>query len=631
MDRSDLHQRLAAILAADAAGYSRLMALDEAGTVAALDSARAAFRTAVAAHHGRVVDTAGDSVLAVFETAAGAVNAALAVQQQLVAQAAPQPNERRMRFRIGVHLGDVIEKDDGTIYGDGVNVAARLQAFAEPGGIAVSGIVNEAVHGRVSTPFEDLGEHAFKNITRPVHVFRVDFGAGSDIAAAARRLVPATRRRRRVAAMGALLLAAGIAAWIAGADSARRAHAWLGAHFGSAPAQSVARASIAVLPFTNLSGDARRDYFSDGITEDIIHALGRFSGVMVMSRNAVQPYKGRLATPAEIGRELDVRYIVQGSVREAGGLLRVAVELSSAQNGSQLWSERYEGAGAQVFEIQDRIVGSIVGALAVQLTQVEQQRVFAKPTASLEAYDLVLRARSLLEQEARGPNREARALLERASSVSPEYAEISTALCEAEFQRAVLGWVEDAQQAVERAQQLCKHTLASPDQQAHARAHALLGYIYSHLGRFDDALSHSESAIELNPSDATALSRRGAALLYVGRIDEAIAVMEAAKRVDPRPSASPAHYLAVAYYVTGRYREALERIDALLARTPDHVSLNALRAATLAQLGNAEEARQAADRLRRLNPTFEVETFGATFQNKEFTALLQDGLRKAGL
>jgi TolB-like protein/Flp pilus assembly protein TadD len=602
------------------------MTADEDATVAALDAARNVFKARIEGNQGRIIDMAGDSVLAVFETAIGAVSAALAIQKELESSADTTSKDRCMRFRIGVHLGDVIEKADGTIYGDGVNIAARLQALAEPGGVTVSGMVQETVRDRIAASFEDKGEHAVKNIARPVHVFRVVGGVTGKV------VRPRHRQAWRVVAPLALLLAISIGAWIANADLANDARAWFASLVGKKPSQaSSARATIAVMPFANQSGDAKRDYFSDGITEDVINALGRFSGVMIMSRNAVQAYKGRPVTSAEISRELGVRYIAQGSVRQADGKLRVVVELSDAEKGAQLWSERYEGAGADVFEIQDRIVKNIVGALAVNLTRIEQQRVFTKPTDSLEAYDLVLRARSLLDLSERSANREARDLLARAQKVSPEYAEIYTALCEAEFQRALYGWIEDAAEAMRRAEELCKRALASTDQHAHARAHALTAAIYANQERFEEALSHTERAIELNASDSRALYGRGSTLLSVGRIDEAIAAMETAKRFEPHPSAGAGLYLAIAYYVAGRYREALAQADALLTRTPHHVALNAMRAAALAQLGNADEARQAADQVRRFSPLFEVENFGTRFVNKEITAKLHDGLRKAGL
>jgi adenylate cyclase len=603
------------------------MAADEDATVVALDAARAAFKTRIEASQGRVIDMAGDSVLAVFETATGAVRAALAIQQELTSSAGATPEARRLRFRIGVHLGDVIEKTDGTIYGDGVNVAARLQALAEAGGVSVSGMVQEAVRDHISASFEDQGEHAVKNIARPVRVYRVDAAARG----AAKKFVQAARRLRwRILAAAALLITVAAAAWMAGADSAKEARASLAALIGKKASQP-ARASIAVMPFVNQSGDANRDYFSDGITEDIIHALGRFSGVSVMSQNAVQAYKGRAVGPGEISRELGVRYIAQGSVRQADDKLRVAVELSDAERGVQLWSERYEGAGADVFEIQDRIVKHIVGALAVKLTRIEQQRVFTKPTDSLEAYDLVLRARSLLELTERSSNREARSLLARALKLSPDYAEGLSALCEAETHRAVYGWVEDASQTMKRAEELCRRALVSVDQQAHTRAHASLAAVYRNQARFEEALSHTERAIELNASDATALFQRGAILVAVGRVGEAIAAMETAKRFEPHPNPNAGIFFAIAYYLAERYREALTQVDAGLARAPHNVPLNAIRAAVLAQLGDAEEARRAADEVRRFSPSFDVENFGTRHVDPAHTALLRDGLRKAGL
>src|SRR5688572_27529324 len=405
------------------------MAADEDATVSALDEARGVFKAGVEAHQGRIIDTAGDSVLAVFETASSAVTAAIVIQRQLDTLAGEIAGDRRMRFRIGVHVGEVIEKPDGSVYGDGVNIAARLQALADPGSIAVSNIVQEALRDRLPVVFEDRGEHAVKNLARPLHVYRVDF----DTPPGTSRSVVRKARRWHWAVAASLILLAVVAgaAWIATADSTKDARATLATWVGKKPATSSTRASIAVMPFANQSGDPKRDYFSDGITEDIINALGRFSGVMVMSRNAVQAYKGRPG--AEVSRELGVRYIAQGSVRQADGKLRVVVELSDADKGTQLWSERYEGAGAEVFEIQDRIVSNIVGALAVKLTRIEQQRVSAKPTDSLEAYDLVLRARSLIDRHERSSNREARALLAQAEKLAPDYAEIPAALCEAEL------------------------------------------------------------------------------------------------------------------------------------------------------------------------------------------------------
>ncbi|MGH8674078.1 MAG: winged helix-turn-helix domain-containing protein [Burkholderiales bacterium] len=389
--------------------------------------------------------------------------------------------------------------------------------------------------------------------------------------------------------------------------------------------------TVAILPLANLSGDPKREYFSDGVTEDIINALGRFSGVRVMSRNAVQGFKGKSPSPQTIRNELGARYIVQGSVREADGKVRVAVELSDAEQGALLWSERYDAEGTQLFEIQDRIVKNIVGNLQVKLTQLERTRVFTRPTDSLEAYDLVLRARSLLDRSERSANREARALLARAQKLAPEYGEIFTELGEADFQRGTYGWMEDASEGMRRAEEFAQRALASVDPRAHTRAHALLATISSQRGQFEEALGHTVRAIELNPSDSRALYRRGGVLLYVGRIDEAIAVLETASRFEPRSIAGAGINLVIAYYTAGRYREALAEADALVARTPHLDFLHAARAAALSQLGKADEARQAADQVRRFNPYFQVENFGTRFVNPEHTTRLQEGLRKAGL
>ncbi len=618
-------RRLAAILAADATGYSRLMAADEDATVAALDQARGVFKVRIEASQGRIIDTAGDSVLAVFETATGAVSAALAIQKEIEAAAAALPLDRRMRFRIGIHLGDVIEKADGTVYGDGVNIAARLQALAEPGGVSVSGMVHEAVRDRLSAVFSDQGEHEVKNIARPVRVYRADLLDG-------RSAAPRAARWRSQALAATLALLVAIGGWVATADATGNARAALAAWFGKKPSQAApTRASIAVMPFANLSGDPKRDYFSDGITEDVIHALGRFSGLMVLSRHAVQAYKGPATTSAELSRELAVRYIAQGSVRQSDGKVRVVVELSDAAKGTLLWSAQYEGEGAEVFEFQDRIVKNIVGALAVKLTSEEQRRVFGKATESLEAYDLVLRARSLLDRNERSANREARALLAQAQKLAPDYDEILLTQAEAELHRALFGWVEDMTEAASRAEALCQRVLAAGDTRTHARAHGILATIYSNQARFDEALNHAERAAALNPSDSTALFKRGMALLYIGRIDEAIAVYEAAKRFEPQLVVNDAFSMPFAYYIAGRYREALADADAMLARAPNHVGLIAIRTATLAQMGRADEARLAVEQIRRVSPAFELETAGRRFRNPEHAARILDGLRKAGL
>lgn len=389
--------------------------------------------------------------------------------------------------------------------------------------------------------------------------------------------------------------------------------------------------TVAVLPLANLSGDPRREYFSDGVTEDLIAALGRFESVRVMSPNAVQAFKGKAGTPQAIRDALHVRYIVQGSVREEGPRLRVAIALSDSERGTQLWSEQYEGDSRQLFEIQDRIVRTIAGKLQVRLSQLEQERALAKPVETLEAHDLLLRARYLISRVDRVANREARALLVRAAQLAPDYGEVYTAQAAAEFQRATEGFVEDAAQATDRAEELAKRTLGLGDLRAHVRAHTQLAAIYGHQQRHEEALANAERALELNPSDAGALYWGGGALMGVGRLPEAIAMLETARRFDPQPSPGKAILLSIAYYVVGRHADSLMQTNAALARHPRNVYLHAIRAAALAQLGRPEEAAQAADDVRRSNPAFRPDNFGTRFADPKYAAMVQDGLRKAGL
>jgi TolB-like protein/class 3 adenylate cyclase/cytochrome c-type biogenesis protein CcmH/NrfG len=629
-----MRSRLAAILAADAAGYSRLIAQDDRATVAALDVARQVFRTHIEASQGRVIDTAGDSVLAVFETAAGAVSAALAVQRDLSTASSAVPVDQRLRFRIGVHLGDVIEKADGTVYGDGVNIAARLQAMAKPGGINVSDSVRTAVLGKVEAQWTDLGEQRLKNIAVPVraHAVNIVSAPGPARKSVAGWSLPSVsvRPSRGVGLALAAVVLLGTALAFTQAGSGVRS--WLATVTGQDRAREASgRAVIAVLPFANLSGDPTRDYFSNGLTEDIINALGRFSGVMVISHSAVQPYKGKSASVGEISRDLGVRYIVQGSARQANDRLRVTAELGDARTGSQLWSDRLDGQGKDIFDMQDRIVRGIVGALAVKLTSLEQQRVKAKPMESLEAYDLVLQARDLIQQAERGANRQARELLQRAIATSPNDAEAYVALAKAEFHRASLGFVEDAGASFRRAEEYARKALALDERRAHAGAHAILARTYVVQGEHHRGLAAAEQAVALNPSEPVAYGARAEALLYLGKIEEAIANFEIAQRLDPRDALDIGGQAAMAYFIAGRFADAISTAEAHLARNPSLSFMQVARIAALAEAGRLDEARQQAKILRAADPFFQVEQVATRFKDPAHTERFQRALRTAGL
>ena len=370
-----VEQRLAAILAADVAGYSRLMEIDAEATVAALEACRAVFRDHVESCGGRIVDTAGDSVLAVFVSAIGAVEAARAIQDALGERNAALAEDRRMRFRIGVNLGDIIEKPDGSVYGSGVNVAARLEGLAAPGGICLSANAYEQVEGRLDVAFEDIGEHQVKNIARPVRAYKI----GSD-APAPPALAPAERP------------------------------------------------SIAVLAFENLSGDAEQEYFADGIAEDLITELSRLRWLLVTARNSSFSYKGQSPDIRDVGRDLGVRYVVEGSVRRGGGRLRITAQLIDAGTGNHIWAERYDRELTDIFALQDEITETLVGALQREVGEHERERAHRKPPGSLDAWESYQRGMWHLWRFSAEDLAKARSLFQRAAELDPNSAQPVSAL-----------------------------------------------------------------------------------------------------------------------------------------------------------------------------------------------------------
>ena len=423
---SSQKRKLAAILHADVVAFSRLMGEDDTGTHQALGRLRQAVDPLIIAQNGRIVGTAGDSLLADFSSVVDALNCAVEMQQAASAINESIPPERRLELRIGVNLGDVIVDGDN-IFGDGINIAARLQALAKPGTICISQTVYEQVKNKLNFRYHPLGSHRVKNIVEPVRAYAVE------VAATARR-----RRRRRwplvAATGGAAIVAAGLSVWALHADVGRHL-VELGsvakpvevATLASA-ARLEARPSVAVLPFKNLSGDAGHDFFSDGITEDVIAALGRFSNLLVISKSSSFPFKNSNAAPAEIGRLLNARYLLDGSIRRAANRVRVGVQLIEATTGRLVWSDTYNAEIDDIFAVQDTIAKSVVGAAAVELTRFERERALAKPTSNLAAYEYVLRGRGALSHETRESNDEAIDLFQRAIDLDPNYADAYAAL-----------------------------------------------------------------------------------------------------------------------------------------------------------------------------------------------------------
>jgi adenylate cyclase len=579
-----MRQRLAAILAADVAGYSRLMAADERATVAALDAARAAFRSSIESNQGRVIDMAGDSVLAVFETAAGAVGAALAVQKALGEASTELPDERRMRFRIGVHLGDVMEKTDGTVYGDGVNIAARLEGLAEPGGVAVSESVRIAVRGKVDAGFEDQGEQTVKNIAEPVRAYR---------------LRPGERGTR----------AAPLAVAPAGHPLA-------------------AKPSIAVLPFTNMSGDPEQDYFADGITEDIITELARFQAITVIARNSVFVYKGRAVRVQDVAQDLGVRYVVEGSVRKSGTRVRVNVQLIEAESGKHVWAERYDRDLVDIFELQDELTRHIVAAVPSRVESAQLELVKRKKPADMSVYDRVLRAKLCHHSGSAEDNALGLRLLDEAIRIDPNYATAYGWRGCTRAQAMMRGYKKYSAAAEEEILHDVEHGLSIDDNDLECLR--ITCEFRIERKRLDEALLLSEKLLRLNPSDPRLLAQRGEILTWLGQAEEGIGWIERAMQLDPHEAHIWAHLLGRALFGAGRYAEAIKAFRRVPTMRYAH---HAYIAACRAQLGDAAGAEAERLSVLRLKPDFRAGEFCRTlfFADERHCAQVREAMTKAGL
>jgi adenylate cyclase len=610
------------------AGFSRLMGEDETGTHQTLGELRGAVDPLIAAHGGRIVGTAGDSLLADFSSVVDALNCAVEMQRASRAINDPLPPERRLELRIGVNLGDVIVDGDD-IFGDGVNIAARLESLAQPGTVCISQTVYDQVKNKLDLAYRPLGSHRVKNISEPVRAFAVGLPAA----------VPRPRRGWRplvVAAGAAALVAVGLAAWMlstgAGPEIFGPGAATKPVDVASlaAPAHLAGRPSIAVLPFKNLSSDPSQDYFSDGITEDVITALGRFSNLLVIAKSASFPFKASKAAPAEIGRLLDARYLLEGSVRRAGNRVRVSVELTEATTGRHLWSETYDAEVGDIFAVQDDIAKRVVGAAAVKLTRFERERALAKPTSSLAAYEYVLRGRDSFSHATRDDNDQASELFQRAIDLDPNYAEAYAALGGAHFEAVISGWSQYREDELERAKALAQKALALDP--TTTRAYRLLSNIDLFSKRYDLALEQTDRALEINPSDADNYAQRGSILVWAGRSEEGLPWLEGALRFD-RANGWAASQLCMAYYFVRRYSEGVDACDRALTRDPGRntqMRTHPMLAATYAQLGRQQDADGERAIVAHLWPFFDPRIFAAQFGTQEARDHMLDGLKKAG-
>ena len=551
-------QRLAAILAADVAGYARLMAADESATVAALDAARSVFREQIESRQGRVIDMAGDSVLAVFETATGAITSALAVQQDLEALTRGMREDRRMRFRIGVHLGDVIEKDDGTVYGDGVNIAARLEALAAPGGISVSDAVRGAVLNKVTAQFVDQGEQRVKNIDHPVRAFAVT-GEGS------------------------------VAAGPTGAS-------------GVIDLSLPHKPSIAVLPFATMSAEPEQKFFADGVVEDLITALSRVRALFVIARNSSFAFEGKAVDIRTVGRELGVRYVLEGSVRRKANRVRISAQLIDAAAGTHLWSEKYDRELTDLFVLQDEITRDIVGVVAPQMLDAEMRRARRKDPRSLDAWETAVRAQWHLARPNREDNAEALRLASRSAELDPGDTAGLNIAAFAHLYDAVYGWSGSAGQSFMAGNAVARKAV-SIDLRDEVSQTAL-GATEIFLGQQDSALERLRGAVALSPSFSWAHGNLGLALALAGNGDEAVASLKEALRLSPLDPFTFLwlNLLGFAEFLRGRDAVALDLAERSLRDRPSYPGPHRVRAACLSQLGRIDEARRSIEEYLRLAP-----------------------------
>ena len=571
-------RRLAAILAADIAGYSALMGSDEARTVSDLKGHQAVVLPMVGEFGGRVIDTAGDGMLAEFPSVLNAVECAVAIQRKMVERNAAVEPERHMEFRIGINLGDVIYDND-RIFGDGVNVAARLEGFAEPGGICISGKVHDEIRARIGLAYEDLGAKQLKNIAEPVRVY--------------------------------------------------------GIRLDRAPKRTVLalpdKPSIAVLPFQNMSGDPEQEFFSDGMTEDIITDLSKVSALFVIARNSSFSYKGRSVKVQEIGRDLGVRFVLEGSVRKAGNRVRITAQLIDAGSGGHLWAERFDRDLTDIFSTQDEVVEKIVGTLAVTLTRGEEQRLRRRDTGNVDAYECWLRARNLLGRGTRELIAQAKAMHRRAIEIDQNFAAPHAGLALAAISDYASGWALDPAQALDEAERWARRAVELNDQEP--VSHMALGAVLLWRRDYEGALAESRRMMALDPNFAQGYAASGLGLTYAGRAAEALEPIAMAMRLDPHYPDMLLHFLAQANFSLGKYEIAAQQLLERIARNPGTDASRMFLASCYGHLGRAEEARAAWAELLKVNPDFSVMQRARVLPYKDpgdFQRIV-DGLTKAGL
>jgi adenylate cyclase len=627
MAEEGFKRKLAAILSADVEGYSRLMDNDEETTVRTITAYRNAITDLTQQFRGRVVDSPGDNILAEFSSVVDAVNCAIEIQRELAERNAELPHNRKMEFRIGVNLGDVIE-EEGRIYGDGVNIAARVEAMAEAGGICITGRAYDQVANKLGLEYENLGEHQVKNISTPIRAYRVLSYPG----AAAHRVIQAkkvVRHKWRIIGAGLsvilILVIAAVAIWEN--------------YFHLPPVEMAATEDkvfnlpkgpkVAVLPFNNMSGDLEQDYLSDGLTENIITGLSGCPKLFVIARHSSFSYKGKSVKVQQVAKELGVRYVIEGSVQKTENRLRITVQLIDAVTGHHMWAERYDRNLRDLFEIQDEITIRIIKALAVELTEGDQARIWLNRPANLEVFIKLFKAYELYRQQNKEDNIRARQSIEECIQLDPQLPEsyllLATTYLEGIwFGESALFSFAQASKYLKKAMELDKNN---------SDAYIVLGYLLAMKKNHEEAIAAAKKAITLNPNSADAYFELGCALHWSNRSEEAINYIKKAIRLNPMPPTLYIHRLGLCYLDLERFEEALKYFKKAIEISPDFLWAHFNLAITYIYLGREREAREAASKVLSIDPDFSVDAVekASPYKDREHVKRSCNAARKAGL
>jgi adenylate cyclase len=629
MTTQEVKRKLTAILSADVKGYSRLMGADEEGTLRTLTAYREVMATLIQRYQGRVVNAPGDALLAEFESVVDAVKSAVEIQRELAKRNEELPVERRMEYRIGINLGDIMVEGEA-IYGDGINIAARMESLADGGGICISGIVYDQIENKLSLGYEYLGEQTVKNIAKPVRVYRVLMEPEAAGKVIGEKKVKPRRWQRTVLIVVAILIVGAVAFAV-----------WK-SYIRPTPSVEIAskekmafplpdKPSIAVLPFVNMSGDPKEEYFSDGITEEIITALSKVPYLFVISRQSTFTYKGKPVKVKQVSEELGVRYVLEGSVRKAGDKVRITAQLIDAITGHHLWAERYDRDLKDIFALQDEITMKIITAMQVKLTVGELANLWAKGTKNLDAYLKCMEAYTNYLRTTKEGNALGKKLAEEVIALDPNYPRGYVLLAQIYLWDILLGTTESPEKSLAKAKELAEKAIALDNSES--TAHGLMGSIYLMSRQHDKAITQVERAISLNPNDATNLIRLGFVLLNSGRPQEAISALKNHRRLNPIPFQQYYLQLVTAYRLSGQYKEAIETGKEALRQVPNNINIYLQLTAAYIMMGREEEARAAAIEVMKINPKFSLEWYAKTiyFKNQNDIDKTIDALRKAGL